>query len=96
MKRANLIPSVLFGAILVSIIITSPEAENLELPGTTFPQVVEFSGDPAQQSETKLQSVRPVFHREDSFTPYSQHLDNYETKPALTETSLVAFSLQAG
>ncbi len=96
MKRANLIPSVLFGAILASIIITSPEAENLKLPGTALPQVVEFSGRAIQQNRPELQSVSPAAQQENTFTPYSQNVDSYDAQPTSSHTSHEVFSLQAG
>ena len=96
MKRANLIPSVLFGAILASIIITSPEAENLKLPVSTLPQVVEFSGKASQQSRVQLQSVTPAAAEQNNFAPYSQSIDSYDDETQPSQTRHGVFSLQAG
>lgn len=96
MKRADLIPSVLFGAILTSIYMTSPEIENLELPGTALPQVVEFSGSASSTSGTEFQSVSPATKRGNAFTPYSHDADGYDVEPIPDTSFDVVFSYHAG
>lgn len=96
MTRANLIPSVLFGAILASIIITSPEAHDLQLPQVDQ-QRLEFSDTPRYPEPHHGRLESPLYAPADVTVPYRHARTTlHNTPPTIAVSPRPDTTLQAG